>query len=423
MPDRYTEVTKTGLGTRLGRSIKGIFFGIILFLASFVVLYWNEGRVDVSRIAEDATEISATEQTEDAQGELVYVRGMVKSDEKVGDGLFLEPGDYLAANRDVEVYAWVEKSSSKSETEWGGSETTETTYEYVKEWTGNPSSSSGFKYPEGHENPTKGIEDADFTVESAKVGIYDLDMNKISLLSLSELTLNDEVIDLSVEGGNEQSSPEEENEDEETVSSGFVISSDDEEETVDQNQQKENQAGVISGNYIFIGEGSMGEPQIGDMRISYKVLKNDIEAAVIGKLDGQKISPYVDKDTDEKIYRMFDGTKDEAVSQMHSEYKMMLWIFRIIGFLMMWIGLSSLFAPISVLLDIAPFLGSLSRSVVGFITFIVAFVLSLAVIIVSMILHSLLAVIVVSVVVLVVVVLVLRAKGKKKMKMQKPPTV
>ena len=44
MPDSISVVTERGLGSRLGRSIKGVLVGIVLFGLSFPVLFWNEGR-------------------------------------------------------------------------------------------------------------------------------------------------------------------------------------------------------------------------------------------------------------------------------------------------------------------------------------------------------------------------------------------
>ncbi len=59
MPDQFTDVTTTGYGGRIVNSIKGVVIGLILFVVSFGLLYWNEGRVDLSNIAKTATEISS----------------------------------------------------------------------------------------------------------------------------------------------------------------------------------------------------------------------------------------------------------------------------------------------------------------------------------------------------------------------------
>ncbi len=42
--DSFTEVSSQGWFSRIGDSIKGILFGIFLFIAAFPLLWWNEGR-------------------------------------------------------------------------------------------------------------------------------------------------------------------------------------------------------------------------------------------------------------------------------------------------------------------------------------------------------------------------------------------
>ena len=44
MVDRHTEVTRSGWGKRIGQSLSGALIGGLLFLASFALLWWNEGR-------------------------------------------------------------------------------------------------------------------------------------------------------------------------------------------------------------------------------------------------------------------------------------------------------------------------------------------------------------------------------------------
>ena len=44
MTDTYAETTTKGWTTRIGESIKGILFGIVLIGLSCMLLFWNEGR-------------------------------------------------------------------------------------------------------------------------------------------------------------------------------------------------------------------------------------------------------------------------------------------------------------------------------------------------------------------------------------------
>ncbi|HAT03791.1 MAG TPA: hypothetical protein DCS29_03395 [Candidatus Magasanikbacteria bacterium] len=365
MPDQVTKVTKVGFGSRLGGSFKGIFFGILLFLASFVVIYWNEGRVDVSEIANTAIEISATEQNTDAalEGQLVSMTGLLQTEDIIGDGLYLEPGNFVRVYRRVEMFAWKENSDSKTTTNLGGSQTTETTYTYTKEWSVTPQSSSSFEEVEGHTNSEKAIEDKTVTASNAIVGIYVVQPDKMQLPATTLLTLDDKIVNISTTNLISSSTPKT----------------------------------VREGNYIFVGEGTLSNPEVGDLRIQYEVLRPGSSVTAFGKLSGNSLVSYTDKDGT-ILYRALAESREDAVSTMHSEYTLWLWIFRIVGFLMMWIGLSSILAPISVLFDILPALGSISRSLVGGITFVIALILSGLAIIISMLLHSLVALIILGVV-------------------------
>ena len=413
MTDKFTKVTKTGYGKRLGNSLKGILVGVLLFFASFAVLYWNEGRVDVSEIAATATPIDAMSQADSAyEGMLVSATGKVSSTEQIGDGLYLLPGDYLVVSRSVEMFAWVEETSTESETEWGGSETETTTYDYVKKWTSMPSSSSGFEYPEDHYNPEMTIENETYSVETGKVGTYELDMDKISLAGFDSLSLEHEMLTgVSAEAGEKEEVVEEVGE----FTYDELEEAEYEYEVIEEYGEAvgSDERVALVGDYIFIGEGTLNSPEVGDTRVSYTALENNVDMTVYGKQSGQKIVTHVDEKTGKSLYRMFDGTPEEAVVAMHGEYKMMLWVFRVIGFLMMWFGLTSLLAPISVLLDVAPFLGSLSRGLVSVVTFIVSAILSIVTIVVSMILHNIYAVIVAVVVIVGIFFWIWKKKGKK----------
>lgn len=364
-----TEVTTKGYFSRIGDAVKGVVFGLILFLGAFGVIYWNEGKVDISEIGKTATKVTAESVDTIAEGKLIAVTGKAVSTEKLGDGMFLKPADYLAVSRNVEMYAWVEKSESKSDTNTGGSETTTTTYSYSTNWTSAPGSSSSFKEPTGHANPEMSIKADSFHVQSAKVGAYEVDMSKLTLPAYTDLNLTKEDLDLT--------------------------------------------KGVFENGYVLVGKGTLSAPQVGDLRISYSAVKNNLDGTVFGKLDGGKLVTYIDQPTNESLYRLFNGTFDEAIAQMHTEYTMWLWIFRAIGFLMMWIGLSSLFGPISVVLDVLPVLGSVSRGAIGLLTFIVSLVLSIIAILTSMLLHSVVAMVVAAVVGIIIFVVVLKLKGKK----------
>ena len=383
MADRFTEVTRTGYGKRVGRSLSGVIIGLILFVASFVVLFWNEGRQDMSLVATQATEIEANQVDSSADGNLVSTSGVLTSEETLGDD-YLMIGDYIALKRTVEMYAWEETTEEETETSTGGSETTTTTYEYDTDWVESVPDSSDFKYPEEHDNPTKEIDSATKTVAEAKVGVYNINTETVTLPNYSSITLNEENIILPT--------------------------------TTDIYEETE-----LKSNYIFIGEGSFTVPEVGDLRISYSAVKTNLDVTIFGQLDENKIVNYVDED-DNKLYRIFTGTREEAISTLHTEHVASTWIFRAVGFLMMWIGLGALLGPISTVLDFLPFLGKASRSIIGVITFIIALGLSALTIIISMIVHSLVAMIIIAIAVIIIIVVLIILMKKAKPSKEKQPS-
>lgn len=345
MPDQIVETSTTGWLQRILNSFFGILIGLALFIGSFVVLYWNEGHFDLSKDAKKAVQIQAT-QSPDASlnGKLIAVTGPVTSTETLGDGLYLKPANVLALTRKVEIFEWNESQQSSSKTNIGGSNTTTTTYTYALDWTDSPHDSSQFKNPTGHVNPKKTIDDTTLRVKSAQIGNFVLDMQTIDLPSFSPIPLNQD---------------------------NTIITA----------------PAILNSDYVYTGHGTLTAPELGDMRISYTGLADNTALTAMGAQNNTMISSYYDAGG-HKLYRLFQGSLGDAVATLHKEYQLWIWIFRGVGFLMMWIGLMLFFGPISVILDVLPVFGGISRGAIGFLTFLLSVVLSAVAILVSILLHS-----------------------------------
>lgn len=348
-------------GQKLMSSIKGILTGLLLFIGSFIVIYINEGSVDFSKIAATAITIDATKANTEHEGKLVTTSGSLVTTEKLGD-TYLQPGNYIALSRTVEMYAWDEETNHD--------EDTGTTYSYNKVWTSSPEDSSKFSVQKDHENPKMPFENASFRVSGARIGNYEIDIPRIQLPPLKNVALTPENAIL---GGIEL----DEEEDEEYYENFADIP-----------------ATVEQGQYLFKGFGTYETPEIGDIKISYTAFDSSADVTVFGKLNGNKISPHIGK-KNSKLYRIFEGTADEGIAQMKSEYTTSKWLFRGLGFLLMWIGLSMILGPISATLNFIPVIGALSRSVIALITFVISLVLTTVVVWLSMLLHNIWAILVV----------------------------
>ena len=364
MPNSYTQVTRTGFGGRIGKSIGGVFFGLLLFVASFVVLYLNEGRVDLSKIAQTATPVSYQSVASDQNGNLVAITGPVSSAQTLGDNLFLKPGNYVAANREVQTYAWVETKSTQTTNNTGGSQTTNTTYNYNEEWVPIVTDSANFAYPAGHQNPQSGVPSQTFEVSSMNVGVYNIDPSvKLSYSQTLPLSAT--------------------------------------------NILQTNQVTAINGDALYIPSGAtstLQNPQIGDQQVSYRVLPDQATVTVFGKLDGQNITSYYDNSGHE-LFLMYPGSRDDAINSLHTQYTIWLWVVRGIGFLMMWFGLGMLFGPILTILSILPILEDVAGIAVFAATFVIALIITIVTILISIIAHNIIALLIAVVVTIIILIL------------------
>ncbi len=361
MANTFTTTSTTGFLSRIINSFFGIILGLALFIGSFFLLYWNEGRFDTSILARTAVEVNSQTAADTAlSGKLVSTTGTLVSSQMVGDNMFFTPGNYIAVKRTAEMYSWIEEKSSTSHDNLGGSQTTQTTYTYKTEWTENPPDSANFQNPADHTNPTEAIKSDVVRTQSANLGIYSLDMKSVDLPNFSKITLTPSQISAA------------------------------------------NGVNLADSTYLFSGRGSMTGPQVGDERISYSVVNSGINATVFGQLNGSTIYPYYDA-KEHRLYRIFDGTRNTAIFTLHNEYSQLTWILRAVGFFAMWFGMMMVLGPVSVILSFFPFFGSLSRAILGAVTFLIAVVLTGATIIISMIFHNPVVLAVTILVILVVI--------------------
>lgn len=336
-------------------SLPAALIGILLFLGSFVTLWVNEGRTDLSTIARNATVFRSDSAPAEAQEQLVGITGPLAVSEPAGDLDFGVRGNYLFLERKVEMYAWKEKSEDNNR------------YSYSTEWTTRPEDSSSF-HQAGHTNPPMPYQGRSFYAGQGQVGPYTFDPSRAHLIAKEEVALGS---DLRLPRG-----------------------------------------ARISGSYIYIGAGSPTQPQVGDVRISYSAVLPGRTVTLYGKLVGQHVEPYVrDGDT---LYGIWGGGHEEAMAAMHQEYVIMGWVLRLVGFLMMWFGMNMVVSPLTNLLGYVPILGRLGRAAIWGVTFLIALVFTLVTIVISFIAHRwylLLAVVVIAIG--VTVFLVMRKQKKE----------
>jgi hypothetical protein len=367
MHAEYQEVRHVSWLEKLGSSCLGAILGVLLFFGSFVLLVWNEGKLNLATVAQSAVDISSVANAPAAQGKLVSVSDRVTATTPLGDDQFLLPGNYVAIDRTVEMYAWDEQQKTERRKELGGSEKEITTYTYESRWRNSPEDSSTFKYSQNHRNPPKTIPDQLFKVSEARVGSYRLEMDRFERVNNRRSSCEGTGTTLEWGHGGILSLP----------SNGAVNLN-------TQNSRIRGGAQRLE-RYIFQGSGTPQTPNIGDLRICYSGLPVNTPVTVFGQLDQTQISPYVYRQT--PIYRLLPGSREEAIATLTQEHTLWTWIFRAGGFLMMWFGLMLVGSPLSAFVDVLPWVGSIAEQLTLVSSFVTAFVLSTVTILAAMLFH------------------------------------
>lgn len=169
----YSEEHSSSWGGRVMASIKGIGFGFILFLASFGILFWNEGRaVITAKSLEEGKKqvITISHESVDSQNEnkLVHTSGTTQTKDILLDNEFGLELCGLHLKRIVEMYQWKEEKKT-SKTSDGK---TRDEYFYKKVWADHEISSEHFKRPEGHINPPMPLQGKTWSASEVKLGAF-----------------------------------------------------------------------------------------------------------------------------------------------------------------------------------------------------------------------------------------------------------
>ena len=342
MSDRYTVTTSKSWFSRLAESIKSVLIGLILFVISFPLLFWNESRaVTTARSLEEGAgavvTVAADAVSPGNEGKLVHVTGPVATTGPVVDEDLGIEADAVKLLRKVEMYQWIEEEKSETKKKLGGGEETVTTYEYKKAWSADPVDSSAFYEAAGHENPGEfPLPSATFVADPVTLGAFTLTAEQLDQLGNATA--------LPVDASAAESLPE-------------------------------GMAAQVANGAFYLGE-NPATPVVGDVRISFEVV-NPEQASVVAVQTGGTFAPY-QAEAGDSILLVEEGphTAAEMFQTAQSANTVLTWILRAAGFFAMFLGLFLVFRPLSVVGDVVPFIGSLLGVGIGFFAFVTAFVLT-----------------------------------------------
>lgn len=321
----FVETSSSGWLGRIGGSLKGMLFGLLLLPVAVVLLFLNErNAVRDIRANEElgAGVISvASERVDPAnEGRLVHLSGRALTREVLKNEEFGVGEAAIRIAWDAMIYQWKESSERRTRKTFGGGEETVTTYHYEKVWSDKAIDSSRFKEP-GHDNVReKAFRSGSVQADGVTVGAYSLPAGLVSKIESSESLPLGRVPAPVAEKGK-----------------------------------------VVDGVFYT---GNPKSPAIGDEKVEFSITR-PVDVTVMAVQAGDSFRPYVAKNGKEK-FLLYGGllAAGEVVQGEERKAALLRWGLRGGGLLLMFLGFVLLLRPLSVLADVVPVFGSL----VGFAT-------------------------------------------------------
>lgn len=349
--DSFTEITGQSWFSRLVESIKGVLFGILLFVVSFPLLFWNEGRAvrtakSLQEGASTVVSVPADKVDPANEGKLVHMTGEATATETISDTEFGVSLPAIKLHRQVEMYQWREEKESHTRSKLGGGTETMTTYTYKQAWSPDLIDSSAFKKREGHENPgAMPVSSQSWTATKVTLGAFTVSEAQVGLLNkFQDLAVGEEA--------------------------AAALSPD----------MKE-KAKLRNGGYYLGADPT--SPATGDARVSFQVVR-PATVSLVARQIGDTFEAYQAK-AGGTVLLLDYGTvsADSMFKTAEKGNAAITWVLRLAGFVVMAVGLTMVFRPFEVFVDVIPFLGALLGVGIGLFAWITAASLTLLTIAVS----------------------------------------
>ena len=324
--DSFTEVTTKSWGSRLGESIKGVLFGLVLIVGSCVFLFWNEGRaVQTQRsLTEGASlvvPIDPARVDPANDGKLVHVSGDLKPGAPLADPDFAVSASALRLVRIVEMYQWKEETKTETRKNTGGSEETVTTYEYHAGLVGGahrlqPLQAAGRPRQSADALPRRVLYGARRDAGRVPSGRHVIDMLPANERCRSSLRWP-------------------------TSCAGRV------------------RGRCMSTTGASISATILSQPRIGDLRVSFRP-RRPAPTSIVGRQTGTGFAEYQTKAGDPLLMAR-PGTHSAAdmFAAAQRENRIFTWLLRFGGMFAMFIGFMLILNPLVVVADVVPFIGNI----------------------------------------------------------------
>jgi len=322
------DIVQLGWGERIRDSLMAPLVGILFFVGAIVLLFWNEGRaVDafaaLDRGARIVVDVAADRVDPANEGKLVHLTGQAKAGGPLIDTATGIGGvGLLRLERRVEMYQWHEHKNDKQ-------------IEYRREWSSTQQNSDSFRNRQGHENPRMPLRDASLVNPNVTLGAFAVDQKVTAEAEpLTDLDL----------GGTRPTG-------------GFKLAAD----------------------MLYQGQ-DPATPRVGDLRVTYRVVQAGDLSVVAAQRNGRLLPyPTPDGPSIALVQTGFLGAP-EMFKIARDQETLLTWALRLIGVIVMFIGIVLVFKPFSALLGGIPLVGDLFDAGVALVALVIALPLSLAVI-------------------------------------------
>jgi len=416
----YTETSTTGYGTRVGNSFRAIGSGLLLFVLGTALLWWNEGRaVKTEKMLNEAGNAyvemeNPNKKDASLEGELICGTAMATTEDSLVDAQFGIGAKAIAMHRTVEYYQWVEHAQEKSEDKLGGKEVTTTTYTYSKEWVRRPIDSSQFKDPAYQKKNMvlTTVEDAEQYAENVSFGAYKLSESLIRQISSDEgmeLAISEDLLkqfDKAAQTAYERfygvvkkQQPVQQPVQQLLIPDSVrALLSDSAKAVIDSIQAYNDSIKAITdslmanaenkkdlayihqaGNVLYYGR-VPGSPEVGDVRVTFEKVV-PAKVTVMAVVDGDSFKPFKAKNG-KRFQTLVMGKKsgDEIIDAAKESNNALLWIFRLVGILMVIGGLKGIFGFLSTILKVVPFIANIFGWGIGIVCTVIGIAWSLIII-------------------------------------------
>lgn len=310
--------------------LSGIVVGLIFFAIGICMLWFNEGNnvKNIKAVNEGrkvAVDIANTPVNAKNNGKLVALSGKLNIlSGPVVDETFNVSVASPKLLRVVEMYQWEEVEDNDSDGD--------TSYSYKKVWQDELIDSSSFYYSDTHQNPTSmPYPSTKILATEVKIGDFIVADNQKDMLATDK-----SIDDLSVA----------------TIPVGYSA----------------------RGAYITT---EVEETKVGDVRISF-VYSNAQEASIIGQQKDNMIIDYTTK-SGKQINSLQEGIHNASamLDTIEKNNNLLKWALRFFGWLLLLIGIGTLFRPIEMLANIIPIFGKLVGAITGVFSFLLATIIAL----------------------------------------------